>query len=489
MTWWIWLGPHVPLSVGQDLREILEVYFQIPEVRVVQGDFRPPDSSEVYVLTTPNALPPWLPRLPVRFSHDTLMLQDTFFVASDLLFAAHFRSGSRTFFVGVAPHPEVLHTLSYTPPGTFYVARARDGMNPWERWVRGKLQTNDTVVRIDTFQVLAPPGPNRMDSTAVGRVRLFFAPDFLRAEEARHLARTLQAMFQSVGDPPYRFPLPESVRVYVYPLPPGKRRHPTTYSEPSGWIWFRVKDRKDLLTSCRYLLTLAHEVARITFQPVVEDSAKRTGFTPTGDDWSHVGPILVTLPYLAAHLKNPWFVRCDLGALGPKRFDTWYRGAHRTYAWIMARWIREGHADALAQVIRKHLKKRRHPDLVAIMEEAAEKIGGEEPKRVEEAFTTPLEHSLRYTGRWGDPGFRPSLEIMAQTHRFVIEKVLPGSPAWKAGFRPGDRIVAMEGWDLETHKAEAWRAALAARDTLHFLVERDRRTVSITLHRNRATAP
>ena len=81
-------------------------------------------------------------------------------------------------------------------------------------------------------------------------------------------------------------------------------------------------------------------------------------------------------------------------------------------------------------------------------------------RQVAEALPSTLEWS---TNKRMEPlGFSPRLEHMIDDHLFAVDSVATGSPADSAGMRPGDEIVGINGFNLDTGKARAHRSVLEA---------------------------
>lgn len=81
---------------------------------------------------------------------------------------------------------------------------------------------------------------------------------------------------------------------------------------------------------------------------------------------------------------------------------------------------------------------------------------------------------------WGTIGFFQGLRVGFSGGlygpRYIVEGVMPGGPGQKAGLRPGDRIISVEGRPIEDVGMESrWPLALSPRagETRRFVVERE----------------
>lgn len=77
-------------------------------------------------------------------------------------------------------------------------------------------------------------------------------------------------------------------------------------------------------------------------------------------------------------------------------------------------------------------------------------------------FYVPLGHA-DYTGRWGDGTYGFHL-VQAQTQDEHVDSVIPGTPAWRAGIRPGDELIGTP-FGAEWSRAEFPRAGDRGRFT------------------------
>ena len=124
-----------------------------------------------------------------------------------------------------------------------------------------------------------------------------------------------------------------------------------------------------------------------------------------------------------------------------------------------------------------HDGARRNVPIEEFMTRLAEATGDTSlVRQVSQAYPSTLEWS---TNKRMEPfGFFPRLEHMIDDHRFVIDSIATRSPADLAGMRPGDEIVAINGFDLDTAKGRAHRSVLEAIEadgSIRFTVRRGAR--------------
>jgi len=212
-------------------------------------------------------------------------------------------------------------------------------------------------------------------------------------------------------------------------------------------------------------VAFAHEVARLAFQPVVGDPAKQHPYSPYNDDWSHYFQYTVLVPSVWEKLGPAcWPAPNDFHETwGRSRFDRLYHGADDTYAALLAVIEKKYGRPVIGRTLSSltHDGARRNLAIEEFMARLAEATGDTTiVRRVEEALPSTLEWS---TDKRMEPlGFFPRLEGMIDDHCFVVDSVAVGSSADSIGMQPGDEIVGVNGFDLDTRKGRAHRSLLEA---------------------------
>jgi hypothetical protein len=368
--------------------------------------------------------------------------------------------------------------------GDFVVYRKSDGLyHEDEHLAVGSLVVRDGAVALGTVRHHPKP-PRRLDTLVEGGVRLHY--DTFTPDEAHTLARAVEVMRRTAADE-FGLPMPDPLHVYAYAGELNVRRvH--IYTDAFDTFWFKMPDPKeDFLARGQSLVAMAHETARLAFQPQNANREKQGPLRFWNDDWSHYFQFTVLIPALAAQLgEAAWPVPLDYAeAWGRPLFDRMYRGCADTYASLLLELeVRLGR-PAIGAAVREltHDSLRRDVDISAFMDHLATATGEAElQRRVAAALPTPMEHSL---ARRIEPlGFVPDLDEMLWQHRFTVGRVPAGGAAEGAGLRPGDRLLRIDGFDLQAAKARAVRHLLdrAGRaGEIALVVERNGREVHLGL--------
>ncbi len=432
-----------------------------------------PDSAiGIYVVS--DEVEPWQPllqRLPVRFHGDTIWVQDSMLVAEDWVFAAKFPYQGKAVEVYIARNVRALSTATLFPyPGhpsaySFSLARARDGIfYTDDATAIGLWHAEGNRMVVDSLQWI-PHDPLPLENLVEGPIALFYDADLLKIGEARKVARLLATIYdayEALG-----LSLPDTVYAYVYQAWVSHRRW-ALYSNAYNTFWHKVRDKRFLLNpeDSKPILGYAHEMARLSLQPLCKDPDK--GYLPWtlgADDWSHFGPMIGVIPYVHQVLgDSAWLVPYDYLTLeGPALFRKIYHGAQNTFAWILYEIDSLYGRPTLVQGIREWRKKNptQLPDIEEFVTAIAKKT--QDPvvlRQAQKAMATPFEHTLSRWKRWKPLGFFPPLERMFFYSDFEVDSVDSGSVVWEAGLRAGDVLVAVNGYPVETQKADAYRSLL-----------------------------
>jgi len=359
--------------------------------------------------------------------------------------------------------------------GDFVVYRKSDGLyNQEDHLALGTFRRSAEGVALDSVRYWSKP-PQDLSILASGQVRFHYAG--FTPDEARILARYVDTMCE-VTENDFGLPMPDPLHVYAYPqdIDPA-RIH--IFTDAFDTFWCLVPgSREDFLARGNSFVAFAHETARIAFQPVIADPAKQGPLRRYDDDWSHYFQFTVLIPAVAERLgAAAWPAPLDYEQeWGRDAFARIYHGCADTYASLLLEIDRKYGRGVIGQVVR-NVDPDRWPGRTGIedfMARLAAATGDMDfQQRVAAAFPTPMEHTI---GRRIQPlGFQPDLDRMMWRHRFEIVSVEAGSPAEQAGLRSGDRIVRVNGHDLDAAKARAARslqAALRSGQKLDLLVAR-----------------
>ncbi len=430
-------------------------------------------SFDLLVFGTPETNPlisRCLAGTPFRLTETSVTVGDSTFQGTDVRLAASIPNPfnpQRKCILYVAQDEEILSGIffgygaSYVA-ADFLVYRKSDGLYYRDdRLAYGGLVTSSN--RVDLGEVTyASKEPRRLDEVRVGRVRLYY--DTLDAREAGSIAGFIEAL-RSVAADEFGIRMPETIYVYAYSATVEETRV-RMYTDAWNTFWLKMtKPKEEFLGTSMAPVAFAHEVARLAFQPVVRDSSKRHPFSPYDDDWSHYFQYMVLVPSVWSKLgPEGWPAPNDYHETwGRSRFERLYSGAEDTYASLLSVIEKKHGRRVIGRTLNAvtHNGARRNVAIEEFMARLAEATGDRSlVRQVAAALPSTLEWS---TNKRMEPfGFFPRLEQMIDDHLFVIDSVATGSPADLAGMRPGDVIVGINGFDLETGKARAHRSVLEA---------------------------
>jgi hypothetical protein len=430
-------------------------------------------SSDLFVFGTPVTNPliaRFLAGTPFRLTDTSVTVGDSTFQGTDIRLVASIPNPvdqRRKCILYVAQDEEILSGIffgygaSYVA-ADFLVYRKSDGLYYQDdRLAYGSLVTGHG--RVDLGEVTyGSKEPRRLDEVTVGHVRLYY--DTVNVSEAETIARFVDAL-RDVASDEFGIQMPKRIYVYIYGAAVDETRV-SMYTDAWNTFWTKMtKPKEEFFSIGMAPVAFAHEVARLAFQPIVSDPAKRHPFSLYNDDWSHYFQYTVLIPSVWAKLgPECWPAPNDFHETwGRSRFERLYSGAQDTYAYLLLVIERRYGRRIIGRTLNAttHSGARRNVAIEEFMARLAEATGDTSiVRQVAEAFPSTLEWS---TNKRMEPfGFFPRLEHMIDDHRFAVDSVATGSPADLAGMRPGDEIVGINGFDLDTGKARAHRSVLAA---------------------------
>jgi len=262
----------------------------------------------------------------------------------------------------------------------------------------------------------------------------------------------------------YGIDLREPIDVYLYEADVDTLRI-RTYTDAYNTFWSKHRDLTAAVrnTDLPLVITFGHELARLTFQPRINDPDKQGPLRFYADDWSHYFEFKVLIPAVWERLGySAWPIEHDFNeAWGEKKFYRWYQGAEDTYAFLLSI-IDDRYGDRLIGETVNRLTNGGAKRWIGIEEFMAELAGAtgdtELIRKVDGAYPTSLEYSI--CRRIEPLGFAPSLDEMIETNQFVVDSVEVGGAAGVSGLRTGDRIVRVNGLDFATQKGLVHRGIL-----------------------------
>ncbi len=449
-------------------------------------------SSDLLVFGTPETnplIPRCLDGTPFRLTDTSVTVGDSTYRGTDIRLVVslpHPVNPRRKCVVYAVQDEEILSGIffgygaSYVA-ADFLVYRKSDGLYyPDDRLAYGSLVRGPGRVELGEV-TYENKEPRQLDQITVSHVRLYY--DTFDSQEAETIARYVDAL-RGVAADEFGIRMPERIYVYLYRAAVEETRV-RMYTDAWNTFWSKMTMPKvEFLRISMAPVAFAHEVARLAFQPVVGDPEKQHPFSPYNDDWSHYFQYTVLVPSVWEKLGSEcWPAPNDFHETwGRSRFDRLYSGAEDTYAALLCAIERRYGRPLIGRTLNlfTHDGARRNLAIEEFMALLAEATGDTTMvRRVAEALPSTLEWS---TNKRMEPlGFFPRLEHMVDDHCFVVDSVAVGSPADSIGMRPGDEIVGINGFDLDTSKGRAHRSvleAIHADGSVQLTVRRDQRTVT-----------
>lgn len=276
--------------------------------------------------------------------------------------------------------------------------------------------------------------------------------------------------------------MPDTIYIYLYQDTTIGKADYKCYSSPINTVWLKYKNKENFFKPKEGspIYTLAHEFARISFQPLSNEYPPSLG----ADDWSHYAPLCGIVPYVKEKLGDTaWFYPYNYEDFGIPLFEKIYKGAENTYAWILYQIDKKYGKKIIGEAIKKSIEHSwfRHPDMRKFMKILGQIIGDKKiMEKIKKAYPTPFEHSLLKWKRWKDPGFIPTLQKMFIYHNFKIENIKENSVAEKAGFKKGDEILMINGIDINKNKADCYKNLLLFKEKeIKFTIKRANKILNI----------
>ena len=423
---------------------------------------------------------------PIHISGDTVFLGDTCFVDSDLV--VHF----------IMPNPWNREKYLLVSTATsqmaigdagFFILRDKDyeiyrKRDAFKILAYGVFDKSNSTWRINPENLTINSIPKiKLSVTETPHIRVYY--NTLAESEAHKVANMIEYLYLSLKDE-FSITLPPRIYVYLY----QKKVRPTaytTYTDAFNTFWSKFPDKETFLKPERHaILAFAHEMARLSFQPMISDSTKRGPLRFFADDWSHYAPMAVMIPYLRDKLgEDAWPIPHKYWKdWGERKFLNIYRGGEDTYAYLMYVIDKKYGRKLIGNVIDSLTMGGvfRYIDITEFMTALAEATKDTTIiRKVKSAYPTPFEHSLRR--EWKPFGLSPRLDELFWEEDMVIDSVEGNSPADSAGFKPGDELIEIEGYPLSTEKALAYRQLLSKDegDTISIVIKRGKSTQKLFL--------
>ena len=303
--------------------------------------------------------------------------------------------------------------------------------------------------------------PIELQKTEYREISLFY--NTLSKTTAMKIAKLLHVMYIGITKS-YKIRMPPKIFVYIYKELRGEPYY-AGYTDSYNTIWqkkIKTSEEEFLDPSSKMILILAHEMSRLAFQPYIHDRSKRDPLRTASDDWCHYCQFTRVIPYIWNELgRDAWPVKYNYNEeWGEERFKKIYKGAEDTYAHILYKIDKKFGADLIGRVLNQVTENGLNKvgvDIELFMQKLGAAIGDTSiMNEIKNAWPTPLEHS--FWKRMEHTGLLPNLDFW--NNDFVIDSVLPGSPADSIGIMPGDVIVKINGFNVHTEKARAYRSVL-----------------------------
>ena len=320
---------------------------------------------------------------------------------------------------------------------------------------------NKKTLAVDTL-VVYRENPIKFHKLEDRKISLFYTT--LSRKNAKKLLRLLHTMYSAITDQ-FKISLPEKIYVYVSKRPHNKFAY-TGYTDGYNTIWQKkITTEKEFFSpDSKMIIVFAHEFARLAFQPYIHNQSKQGPLRAGSDDWCHYCQFTKVIPYVWDKLgEDAWPIRYNYNKeWGESKFNKIYKGAKDTYAYLLYKIDKKFGTETIGKVLNEVTENginRVGVDIGLFMEKLGDATGDTSIIReIKDAFPTPLEHSFR---RKMEPlGVVPNLTVDFWNNEFKIASIVPDSPADSLGIKPGDIIMKVNGYDVYTHKALAYRSIL-----------------------------
>jgi hypothetical protein len=332
---------------------------------------------------------------------------------------------------------------------------------------RGKFEKNSSAWSENLSEYDRTPGDT---STLVGLVyrhgRIWYPfhweEDSLWREPIPERVRLLDAVFSLVGV----FERSLGVKIYGNLDFQLSERYPEEWaSDPMGRIF--IRSRPDRMDSSVFF-SWGKAVARTLFP--CRDAA---------DDWELFGHRYILAQGFYRHIRRIPYMVHTLG--NGRRWAETVTNGDSTYLMLLTQLVARGHAGKIGEALdsltgqggRHSFQMKEFTDvLVRIVKDSL----------IRRLAHLPLRPSPYYSRPAFDLGIENPGELFVNTE-ILVETLVPGSRAAKAGLRKGDKIISVDGFPTAVNRSRAYLAWLGKKkgETLKLVIDRKgvRRTLVI----------
>ncbi|RKY03018.1 MAG: hypothetical protein DRP55_02020 [Spirochaetes bacterium] len=403
---------------------------------------------------------------PIEFKRDTVFFPDTLFIAWDYIFVGRFNNPfnkDKEIIIEVGNTVEALGGAREPKSNGFTLSRKRDGIMYEDDFSAiGEWQWRGNGLEITRINWISHPERHLLKK-AWKHIKVYYDSNLFTSREALKFLKLMNSMYM-VYDSIYSIPMPETVYVYIYLSKDDKIKY-TLYSIPFNTIWCKVESREGFFRAVRHrIVSFAHEMARISFQPISKEYPPSIG----ADDWSQYAPMVGVVPYIdSIYGDTAWFYPVPYQKDGLPLFLNLIKGVKWTYESILYEIDRKYGKGIIGKAISRSIPSPyfRLVDIKVFMDTLGSLVRDEGIReRIKRGIPTPFHHSLYRWKRWKPMGITPSLDDMFFKSRFCVEAVEKGSVADSLGIKPGDVLMEVEGYSVEREKEWAYRSLLLKKE-------------------------
>jgi hypothetical protein len=461
---------------------IIDLY---KNIHGIKGNIETVDKVKKHVLKENNIIAIGVPQehyfikrcvdlLPIKFDRQSVTIQNTKYIADDLCILFSMPNPFNTekhCIVSTTNNPSSYSPLALVRNHGFFINRKSDGrIYEQDNLAVGNFKIENGKIEIDTVKIYKKE-PKKLNKLSTEGVTIYY--NGVTKEDASKVLNFISAMREAIID--FGIEYKQTITVYLY-KEYSDRIKSTSYTDAVNTIWSKFESPEEFYSEDRgQIAILAHEMARLAFQPWLTDRKKIGPLLHVANDWSHYFQYTYIVPYVWEKLgAEGWPCPYDYNAeFGLSEFKALYQGCANTYAQILYEIEHKYGRKIIAETVNGATNNGQYTytSFEDFMVTLAQKTNDEELiKNTLEAYPTPMENT--YRRRIFPIGITPTLDDIIFNNDFIIQKVEANSSADLAGLKVDDEIIEFNGHDVKTEKDFAHRKGLQAwRDDGYFLFQ------------------
>jgi hypothetical protein len=404
--------------------------------------------------------------LPLQFDAHSVTIEDTKYMGNDL---------SIIFSIPNPYNPEkncIISTTnnlsSYSPlihyqskKWCFIINRKSDGrIYEQDNLAVGNFRHDSGKFIIDSIKVWKKK-PQDLTKLSTEGVTIYY--NGVTKDDAQKIMNIISTMRQAIID--FGIKYKHNITAYFY-KEYSNRLKATSYTDAVNTFWSKFESVDEFYSKDRMQIAiLAHEMARIAFQPWLTNREKIGPLYHVANDWSHYFQQTCIIPYVWDKLgAEGWPHPYDYNEkFGLGEYKAFYQGCNNTYTQILYEIDQKYGKKIIADVVNEVTGNGKYtftPFEDFMMKLAKRTKDDKLVERTKHALPTPMENT--YRRRMHPIGITPTLDNMICYNNFNIVKVEVNSIADYAGLKIGDEIIKFNGHDVKTEKDLAHRKGLQA---------------------------